>query len=229
MRVVRAFASAALVLASLSRVEASDDRAPDVALVSASGEPVRLSNWMGKRPVVLLFMRGFTGDFACFFCSAQTNDYEAQYEKLRNTGAEVLMILPGVKGPEGAAGYVKAVGSKALAFPLLLDPDLSACRAFGVAATNRGDGVFPVDEPATIVVAKDGTILFAHHGANPSDRPSVETVLDVLAGKKPVAAPTTPAAPAASLPSLEWVPFDEGTKAARSAKKPILLEFFADW
>ena len=218
----------------------ANDKAPDASFIDAHGQQVRLSNWVGKEPVVLLFMRGFVGEFSCYFCGMQTQQYEGSYEKLRAAGAEVLMILPGVKDPKDAAAYLKSIGTSdeqhpdpafSVRFPLLLDPDLSACHAFGVSAENRGEGAFPVNEPATIVIGKDGSILYAYHGKFPGDRPSVDVVLDVVRnGKAPAEAlgHQTEKSPG-SLPSLTWVPFIAGMKAAKDNKKPILLEFFADW
>ncbi|MBI1852258.1 MAG: redoxin domain-containing protein [Planctomycetes bacterium] len=241
MRMLRFLLLTGVVFWAGTSVAGANDKAPDVSFMDAHGQPVRLSNWVGKEPLVLLFMRGFVGDFSCTFCGMQTKQYEGSYDKLRAAGAEVLMILPGVKDPKDVAAYLESIGAAdephpnpafSVRFPLLLDPDLSACHAFAVSAENRGEGAFPVNEPATIVIGKDGSILYAYHGQLPGDRPSVEAVLDVVRnGKAPTDALVheAPKKSSESLPSLNWVPFVDGMKTARESKKPILLEFFADW
>ncbi|MBI1849973.1 MAG: redoxin domain-containing protein [Planctomycetes bacterium] len=226
------------MLTTLALVFALAQSSPpvDVTLTSADGKAVKLSDYRGKQPVVLLFMRGFTGEFACFFCSKQTLDYASGYEQIRGAGAEVLLILPGAKD---VRGYLQAVATNekvsapadfTVPFPVLLDTDFSACRAFGVPfdAAAASLAMFPVSEPATIVIGKDGSIVYAFHGKNPSQRPSAEAVLSVLKGSAPKA-PSASASPAPAKPTLDWVAYDVGMKSAKEAKKPILLEFFADW
>jgi peroxiredoxin len=212
-------------------------RAPDVAFIDADGERVRLSDYLGRKPVVLLFTRGFTGQFACYYCGIQTRDYKSTYRKLKAAGAEVLLVLPGATDVDG---YLKKVGTSdpdrpepgfTVPYRVVLDPDLEACRAFDVPAEKTESGGFPVNQPATFVIGKDGSILYAYHGEDPSDRPSAEAVLGILegrvAGARADSGPTS--APASGPASLPWVTYAEGLEAARRAKRPILLEFYADW
>jgi peroxiredoxin len=210
----------------------------DAAFTAPDGNTVHLSDFRGKRSVVLLFQRGYDDGSACFYCAKQTNAYKAAYADLQSAGAEVVMILPGTLD---TAGYLGAIGQMddehpdpafSVPFPVLGDPDFSACRTFDVPHVDAGHG-FPVSQPATFVISKDGTELLAYHGKQPGDRPTVETVLAVLrTGKKaedPSVAAPTPAAPSVSRPTLAWVSYDEGIKAAREQKRPVLLEFYADW
>ncbi len=208
------------------------DPAPDAALTTADGKTVHLSDYRGNKAVVLLFMRGFTGEFACYHCGNQTRAYKAAYEKLEAAGAEVLMVLPGATD---VAGFLKKVGENdeehpdpafQVPFPVLLDGDFSACRAFVVEVDLAAQG-FPVSKPATIVIGKDGSVLYAYHGKNPSDRPAVDQVLSVLGGGAPAAAKEGPKAPTKA--SLPWMTYDEGMKAAKEQKKPVLIDFYADW
>lgn len=217
----------------LAAVALAGDPAPDAALTTADGKTVHVSDYRGKKAVVVLFMRGFTGDFACYYCGNQTRAYKADYEKLTAAGAEVLMVLPGATD---AAGFLKKVGENdeehpdpafQVPFPVLLDGDLSACKAFWVEAEFAAQG-FPVSKPATFVIGKDGTLLFAYHGKNPSDRPAVDQVLAVLTGAAaPAAAKPPDTAPAK--PSLPWMSYEDGMKAAKEQKKPALIDFYADW
>jgi peroxiredoxin len=209
----------------------------DATFTTADGKMVRLADYRGKKAVVLLFMRGFTGEYACYHCGVQTESYRARYEDVRAAGAEVLMVLPGAKATRG---YLDKVGEQAgvdvpkkydVPFPVVLDTDLSACKTLGVAFTSPiPEGGFPVDEPATIVVGKDGTVLYAYHGKNPSDRPKVDDVLAALAGKKAVTAPSEKPADVATPRSvIAWKEYATGVAEARAQRRPLFLEFYADW
>lgn len=225
---------AVLVWLLPTAIALASDPAPDAALTTADGKTVHVSEYRGKKAVVVLFMRGFTGDFACYSCGSQTRSYKAAYEKLTAAGAEVLMVLPGATD---AAGYLEKVGENdeehpdpafEVPFPVLLDSDLSACKAFGVEAEIESQG-FPVSNPGTFVIGKDGTMLLAYHGKNPSDRPAVEQVLAVLTGAATPAAGETPPDAAPAKPSLPWMTYEAGMKAAKEQKRPVLIDFYADW
>jgi peroxiredoxin len=219
-------------------VEPSAAETLDVSLTAAGSKVVHLSDYRGKRSIVLLVQRGYADGFACFYCSKQTNAYKDAYSKLQAAGAEVLMVLPGSSDVDG---YLKAVGTMsddkstpvfAVPFPVLGDVDFSACRVLGVPHEEGAEG-FPVSQPATIIISKEGAVLAAYHGKDPSDRPDVDAVLGVLRSGKPAdlgaSATATTAATAPARPTLAWVAFDEGMQAARDQKKPVLLEFYADW
>jgi len=206
--------------------------APDATFTGAAGK-IELRDYRGKQAVVLLFMRGFAKDMTCYYCGEQTREYLAQYAKLHAAGAEVLMVLPLATD---IAGYVRKIGegSKppdpklALPFPVVLDANGSACAAFHVPTVSGGTDPFPVSAPATFVIGKDGQMLFEHHGADPADRPEVAAVLEVLrTGKSKPVDKTAPAK--AAVPARAWDAYADGMRAARSQRRPILLEFHAVW
>jgi peroxiredoxin Q/BCP len=215
-------------------------RAPDCTFTRSDGSAIALSEYHGKKVVVLLFMRGFTGEFACLFCDGQTRDYKRAYDQLKASEAEVLMVLPGATDPRG---YLKAIGMNdsekpdpgfSVPFPVLLDTEFKACKAFDVAFNKTAAvGEFPVKEPATFVIGKDGHILFAYHGKSPGDRPAVDAVLERVRGKVPVEPPSTATAHSTPPPehraSLDWMDYDQGLQLAKARRTPVLLEFYADW
>jgi peroxiredoxin len=211
--------------------------AVDATFTTADGKAIHLADWRGKKAVVVLFMRGFTGEYACYHCGVQTESYRTRYGDLRAAGAEVLMVLPGAKATRG---YLDKVGEQAgvetptkydVPFPVVLDTDLSACKALGVAyASPIPEGGFPVDEPATIVVGKDGAVLYAYHGKNPSDRPKIDDVLAALTGEKAASAPSEkPSDVAAPKSVIVWKDYVAGVAEARARRRPLFLEFYADW
>lgn len=235
-----------LVAAAFAPARADDSANPpaakaadviDATFTTAEGKTVRLADYRGKKAVVLLVMRGFTGEYACYHCGVQTEAYRARYDALRDAGAEVLMVLPAGKG---VRGYLDKVGEQAavadptkyaVPFPVVIDADLSACKALGVACTDPPpEGAFPVNEPATIVVRKDGTVAYAYHGKNPSDRPKVDDVLAALSGGKPAAAPSGKSDDVATPKSVvAWKEYAAGAAEARAGRRPLFLEFYADW
>ncbi|MCO5168727.1 MAG: redoxin domain-containing protein [Planctomycetes bacterium] len=68
-----------------------------------------------------------------------------------------------------------------LGFPLLSDPDLAACKAFGV-----HDAAHGVALPAVVVVhARDGTVRWTRVGESITDRPALDELLEVVRGLGP--------------------------------------------
>jgi peroxiredoxin len=235
-------------IASVVAARWKDGETPvDATLVDAAGRPVQLADFRGKRALVLLFMRGFTGEFACFHCSHQIAAWKEAHARVQAAGAEVIAVLPGAKGPRGFLEKVAAVlDDKAgpdytVPFPVLADPDFSACRTFLVNFDPRADAFpFPVSEPATVVLDRDGRLVFVDHGTDPSDRPKVDPILDVLlhgpprAGEIPRKFATPPVATgvAAANPvvsTLPWKSYADGMALARAQGQPVLLDFHALW
>lgn len=222
------------LVALLAAGPAQDEKSlPDASFTDAEGKTVKLSDYRGKKAVVLLFMRGFTGEFACHYCGVQTKEYKQRHEDLKSAGAEVLVILPGATDVKG---YLEKVGNAdeekpdpkfQVPYRVLLDKDYSASKTFNVDFDPKFKGPFPVNKPATIVIGKDGKILYEYHGKKPSDRPKIEDVLDVVKtgrGKK-----TEPEKEEKAGPTLAWVPYEEGLKKAKDERKPTLIDFYADW
>src|SRR5947208_16896501 len=66
----------------------------DLSFVDRDGHTVRLADFRGKSPVVLVVMRGFPGS-VCPNCSAQTSRLIRNHAEFVKRGAEVLMVFPG--------------------------------------------------------------------------------------------------------------------------------------
>lgn len=240
VRVVVAIAAGLLALAPIRAAPAPrGDAVVDATFTDASGKPVKLSGYRGRSSVVLLFMRGFKGDFACFHCSNQMRACKEAAPKLKAAGAELLAILPGATDVKG---FLEKVGTSddkhpdpdfSVPFPVVLDTNFSACRTFGVAYDPSPDAFpFPVSEPATIVIDQEGHVVFTYHGTEPPDRPSVDTILDVVAhgaprgGVKPTEKAAPPPPPSSNLP---WKSYADGMAQARADGRLVLLDFHALW
>jgi hypothetical protein len=94
----------------------------------------------------------------------------------------------------------------------VLDPDGKACAAFRV-PFDKDSPDFPVFEPATIVIGKDGKAIFEHHGKLPGDRPKPEAVLEIL---RPGTLKVTETAPA-PVPASTAAPAGTCSTARRAA------------
>ncbi|MEE9911762.1 MAG: TlpA family protein disulfide reductase [Deltaproteobacteria bacterium] len=103
-------------------VKADDVYATDFVFKDLSGKDVKLSEFKG-RPVFLIFMTTWCRD-----CFASISSLKAIYKKYHEKGLVMLSI--NIQEPQAkVAAYVQKNG---LPYPMLLDPDGSASRRFGV-------------------------------------------------------------------------------------------------
>lgn len=120
------------------------DRAPDFALPNASGEIVKLSDFAGKRNVVLYFYpkdetRG---------CTAEACSFRDNYEVFKEAGAEVIGV-----SSDSEASHASFASHHRLPFILLSDRGSAARKAYGVQATM---GIIP--GRVTYVIDKQGIV-----------------------------------------------------------------------
>ncbi len=99
------------------------DLAPDALLMDPDGHDVRLSSMWSAQPAVVVFLRYF----GCPFCQAQVVAIRRDQEMFREAGAHVVLIGHG--NHEDALAFLQA---KRVPFPLLLDRDREAYRAYGL-------------------------------------------------------------------------------------------------
>jgi peroxiredoxin len=123
--------------------------------------------------VVLIVMRGF-GATVCLHCSAQMLALAQKQQEFASRNARVYLVYPGDAATVPV--FIKAV--RALdpqfkpPFPLLLDVDLAAVRAF----TIQGN----LAKPTTLVLDGRGIVRWAYVGQEPADRPSIDLILTQL-------------------------------------------------
>lgn len=99
------------------------DPAPDPSLVGLDGAEVALSSLWRERPAVVVFLRYF----GCPFCQAQVVALRRDADRFAGAGGQIGLVGHG--HPHEAAAFAE---TKRLPFPLLLDPDRSAYRAYGL-------------------------------------------------------------------------------------------------
>lgn len=99
------------------------DRAPDFTLESQDGRAVTLSEYKGRKLVVLYF---YPKDFTAG-CTAEARTFSLQYEEVKGLGAEVVGI-----SSDSTASHGNFADECNVAFPLLSDEGGKVRRAYGV-------------------------------------------------------------------------------------------------
>lgn len=141
-----------------------------VVFIDSTGNEVALDSFKNK-PLVLIFTRGFPG-YICPMCTTYTAQVTLEYQKFVDAGAQVLLVFPGqtteVDDFVDACQEI-AETEEAIPFPILLDPDLAAVKAFNI----RAD----LSLPATYIFDGDGVMRWGFVGEKPHERPSVDVLL----------------------------------------------------
>jgi peroxiredoxin len=142
--------------------------------IDSTGKPQDLSTFHGKKPIVCVYMRGFSGAGLCPYCTAQTASFIKNYAEFTKRGAELLVVFPG--SSDKVSDYVAAAQNQAdkimMPFPVLLDADFKAVDQLGI----RGD----LAKPSTYILNKDGDVVFAYVGSTLTDRPSLKSIFSQL-------------------------------------------------
>jgi len=120
------------------------DRAPDFTLISATGETVTLSDFKGKKPVVVYF---YPKDDTPG-CTAESCAFRDSYQVFQDIGAEVI----GISG-DSVDSHRKFADKYNLPFILLSDSQNSVRKQFGVPTT-----LFVLPGRVTYVIDKEGII-----------------------------------------------------------------------
>lgn len=144
--------------------------APDFSLRGPEGQPVTLSEYRGKKKVVLVF---FPAAFSPA-CSFQLPDLQRRLDEFRRLDAELLGIS--VDSWHANAAFARQLG---IEFPLLSDVHRTASAAYGVLDPERG-----VSIRSMFVVDRDGRVAHKEvSAAAPDDAdhlPSNERALEAL-------------------------------------------------
>jgi peroxiredoxin Q/BCP len=133
------------------------DRAPDFELEAADGRRVRLSDFHGKKNVVLFF---YPKDETAG-CTVEACTFRDAYEDFVGVGAEVI----GVSG-DSLESHNRFAGRHHLPFILLSDPKGTVGAKYDV---RRALGIFPgrvtflIDREGIVRHITDGRLRFKQH------------------------------------------------------------------
>ena len=147
------------------------DKAPEFTLPSTTGEKISLSQFQGKKPVVLFF-------YLFAFGGAWTNharSFEQDFSKFEEANAQVL----GVSVDLGRANNAFA-GANSFSFPLLSDTERVVSEAYGVLYDDSNDSVlFRRAKRSWFVIDKEGVIRYAKT-TSPGEFDKIDEVHKVL-------------------------------------------------
>jgi peroxiredoxin (alkyl hydroperoxide reductase subunit C) len=133
-------------------------QAPDFELRDQTGQPVRLSDYRGKKAVVVVFYpMSFTG-----VCEAEMCGIRDSVESFRNDEVETLAIS--VDSPPTHQRWAHEQGFD---FPLLSDfwPHGEIAQTFGVFDDRLG-----VARRGTFIIDRDGKVVYTDDNAIPDAR-----------------------------------------------------------
>lgn len=147
------------------------DVAPDFTLISTEKTPVSLSDYKGKKVVILFFPMAFTGVCTTELCSLR--DDIATYSSLN---AEILAIS--VDSPFTLGKFKE---DQNLPFPLLSDFNKTASIAYGTIYEEFVLGLKGVSKRSAFVVNTDGTLAYAEVLESAGDLPNFDNVKAALA------------------------------------------------
>jgi peroxiredoxin len=147
---------------------------PQTRLLLSTNEVIDLNDYKGTKSVVLIVMRGFSGQ-VCIYCSAQTTAVAKNLQRFASSGVEVILMYP---GPAASVPVfldaVKDLGADISALRVALDVDLSLVRKLGIEDE--------LSKPASLIVDKQGVVRWGYVGQDRADRPSVDELLKQVAG-----------------------------------------------
>lgn len=164
-------------------------RAPRFALPDAQGRTVSSEDLLALGPLILNFFRGRW----CPYCITELEAWRGLYPSVRELGALLVAITPQTLRQSDFA-----ISQHGLPFPLLRDEACALAAQFGLAYTVppelqqqyratlvnvpfiNGEESWRLPLPATYVLDRDGTVLFAEAHADFRVRPEPEDVLAAL-------------------------------------------------
>jgi len=162
---------------------------PAFELLDHNGLPVSSADLLGEGRLVVLFIRGRW----CPFCVGQMEAMNYIVAEVEAAGASLVAVSPQT---EKQAFFMR--DQHKLAFPLLVDAGNQLARQFGLVYRVpeeqqglyrntfvnlpfvNGDSSWELPIPATFVLDRDGTILFASANEDYTDRPEPLEILSAV-------------------------------------------------
>ena len=144
-------------------VVSNGPKAPDFTLPSLEGQNVSLSDYMGKKVIVIDFW-----STTCDPCMVEMPHLVKLYKKYKDKGLIILAVS--LDGPESRAQVSSVVHDKGMTFPVLLDEETSVIARYNPKK----------DLPTSIVIDQGGGIVSKHGGYTAGDEKQLEETLAKL-------------------------------------------------
>lgn len=146
-------------------------RVPDVPLVSAERQAVRLAALVDGPTVLVFFPGAFTG-----VCTKEACAFRDSMSQFNEINARVIGIS--VDSPFAQQAFVQANG---LNFPMYSDFSRHAVRAFGIEDPHFAGGLLPgVAKRSVFVVDRDGVVRWRWVSDNPGVEPDYRAVAEAV-------------------------------------------------
>ena len=125
--------------------------APEFTLKNESGEDVSLSDFAGKKYIILYF---YPKD-ATPGCTTEACDFRDAYESFENLNAVILGV-----SPDGEKAHTKFIEKHGLPFSLLIDDQHQVSEAYGVWVLKKMYGKeYMGVERSTFLIDPTGTVI----------------------------------------------------------------------
>jgi peroxiredoxin len=148
------------------------DQAPDFLLFSTIGETQRLSDYQGKKHVLLFFfVRAFGGVW-----TSEVLAFQLDLPKFESLDTQVLGVSVDHIGAQQA--FAEKMG---LTYPLLDDFSRDTVQKYGVMDTNPDSAYFRYAKRAYFIIDKQGVIRYIHVMETPGHLLANEELLAALA------------------------------------------------
>ncbi|MBI4954472.1 MAG: TlpA family protein disulfide reductase [Myxococcales bacterium] len=138
---------------------AAGPKGPDFSLKALDGSTVRLSDYAGKKVVLLDFWAT-----TCDPCLQEMPELVKLYKKYKDRGFEILAIS--ADGPDSLAQVTATVHDKGMTFPVLLDEETSVLPRYNPKR----------DLPCTVVVDRAGSIVLKRSSYQAGDESAMKTL-----------------------------------------------------
>lgn len=180
-------ATVALFLAAPTCAKSVDDIetveigqvAPDIELQPLEGNPVKLSKFTRKGPVVLVVLRGFPG-YQCPACSGQVAELRSHAKEFEALKTNIVLVYPGPEANLKARAREFLEGTKLPpTMTLVIDPNYTFTKTYGL----RWDAPAETAYPSTFVLDGDRKVQFRKLSVSHGDRAKAE---DILAAVKKI-------------------------------------------
>ncbi len=137
------------------------DAAPDFTLVDASGEPVALASFRGRKVLVYFYPKADTPGCTTQACGLR--------DALADLGDTAVVGI----SPDQPKALAKFDGKYGLGFPLLSDPDHAVADAYGTWGEKKMNGkAYQGIIRSAFLVDEDGTVAEAWDKVSPKDTPT---------------------------------------------------------
>ena len=138
-------------------------KAPDFTLKTLDGGEVTLSEYFGKKVVMLEFWATW-----CNICVAEIPNLVKNYETFKDKGFEILAIT--LQSGDDAE-ISKVVQENGIQYPVLIDDRLKvATKIYGLAG--------PI--PLKVIIGADGVVKYSHVGDYPPGEDEIPFVVEDL-------------------------------------------------